>query len=66
MGLQLELVDIAPATDNGDLHAAWICNAHEPPSVRLRHRSLLDALMAQDPATAKAVNLVLDPSLTDQ
>ena len=66
VGLQLELVDTAPATDNGDLHAVWICNPHEHPRVRLRHRSLLDALMTQDPATAQAMNFVLDPSLTDR
>ncbi|MAN19323.1 multiprotein Na+/H+ antiporter/ subunit A [Synechococcus sp. A18-25c] len=66
VGLQLELVDTAPAKDKGDLHATWIGDANEHPSVRMRHRSLLDALMTQDPATAKAMNLVLDPSLTSQ
>ncbi len=66
VGLQLELVDSAPAEDNGDLHATWVCETNQHPTIRIRHRSLLDALRARDAKTTQAMNLVLDPSLKSQ
>ena len=63
VGLRLEVMDVAPSSATGDLHAAFIRNGENQPTVLLRHRSLLAELTARDAQTVKEMNLILDPSL---
>ena len=63
VGLRLEVMDVAPSSATGDLHAAFIRNGENQPTVLLRHNSLLAELTARDAQTVKEMNLILDPSL---
>ena len=63
VGLRLEVMDVAPSAATGDLHAAFIRNGENQPTVLLRHRSLLAELTARDAQTVREMNLILDPSL---
>ena len=63
VGLRLELIGIAPSSATGDLHAAFIRNDENQPTVLIRHRSLLAELTARDSHAVREMNLILDPSL---
>ena len=64
VGLRLELIGIAPSKATGDLHAAFIHNEVNQPTVLVRHPSLLTELTACDADAVREMNLILDPSLT--
>ena len=66
VGLRLELIGIAPSSASGDLHAAFIRNEENQPTVLVRHRSLLAELTARDAEAVKEMNLILDPSLANR
>ena len=66
VGLRLELMADASASATGDLHAAFIRNGENQPTVLLRHPSLLAELTARDAQAVREMNLILDPSLASR
>jgi len=66
VGLRLEVMAVAPASETGDLHAVFIRDGENQPTVLLRHRSLLVELTARDAQAVREMNLILDPSFASR
>ena len=66
VGLRLEVMAVAPASETGDLHAVFIRDRENQPTVLLRHRSLLAELTARDAQAVREMNLLFDPSFASR